>query len=342
LTRRPPTNKQADLPTWLLDVMRSPETGEPLQLEGDALVTPCGTRYPVVEGIPCLIPTSHSPRSGLTSREYYDFLAGEYKAQDDWWNNPYDAEIWRLEHDLIRDKLRLSGPMLDVGCGFYPHYEFTANRDVVAGDVSYESLLVARRFGDETGKVLLAQFDAAALPFATESFAAVLAGGELLNHIPGYSRAIAEFRRVLKRGGVLLLQVGAKWCLDSLWAVFDSFLGHPLGYSVTRREALAFLRGRSDDATVTWGITPSGDLQVALLSIRKLRRTLARLGLRVVDQYGANSISGLVPLPVQQESQQRAVQSAVSALIRLDRLVARAPIFRTYAGNVFVLCQKES
>lgn len=333
--------KNMAFPSWLLDMIRCPETGEPLRLKDDSLVASSGVQYPIVRGIPCLIPrTSIGPSLDLTSQEYYDQLARKYKAQDDFWNNPYDAEIWRLEHDLIRSRISLPGPMLDVGCGFYPHFEFTYDRAVIAGDVSFESLLVAREFGDETGSVFLLQFDATALPFADQSFASVLAGGELLNHIPDYSRAILQFRRVLKPGGILLLQVGVKWCLDSLWAILDSFIGHPLGYSITRQEALSFFRTRNKDVNVTWGITPSGDFQVALLSARKLLRILEELDFTTIDLYGANSISGLIPLPIQQESQGRVVRSVVSTLIQVDRLVARLPFFRTFAGNVFLVCQR--
>lgn len=327
-------------PPWLLEIIISPESGQPLKLENDAFVSSNGLRYSIVKDIPCLIShTSTNAPLGLGDKEYYDKLAREYRAQDDFWSNPYDTEIWRLEHDLIRTRLT-PGPMLDVGCGFYPHFEFTNDREVVAGDVSFESLLVARKFGDETGSVFLFQFDATALPFAPQSFSSLIAGGELLNHITNYSLAISEFWRVLKPGGILLIQVGAKWCFDSLWAILDSFIGHPLGYSVTKREALSFFRTRNDDVRVTWEITPAGDFQIKLLLVRKLQRTTRELGFKLIDQYGANCLSGLIPLPVQQKSKNRILQNLTNVLIRGDRLVARFPFFRTFAGNVFLICQK--
>lgn len=280
--------------------------------------------------------------TSLTSQEYYDKLACEYRAQDDFCDNPYDREIWRLEHDLIRRRLTDSGPMLDVGCGFYPHFDFTYERIVIAGDVSFESLLVARNFGDESGSVLLVQFDAISLPFKDQTFAYILAGGELLNHIPDYRLALAEFRRVLRPGGTLLVQVGAKWCLDSLWAILDSLIGQRIGYSVTKREASSFFQSPNKDVSVTWGIIPSGDFRVSLLSIPKLTRTFKELGFKILDVYGANAVSGLIPLPVQQESENRFVQFLVSALIRVDRIVGHLPFFRTFAGNVFVVCKRKN
>lgn len=275
----------------------------------------------------------------VDSRRYYDSLAGEFRAQDSFWDNPYDREIWRLEHDLMRPYLNHPGPLLDPGCGFYPHFEFTRERAVFAGDISLGSLRVAREFGDESRQVQLVQFDVSALPFASGRFGYAIAGGELLNHVPDYPIVLGEIRRVLQPDGYLLLQVGAKWCLDTFWAIADALLGHHIGYSMTRAEATAFLCLRQGDLPVTWGITPSGNFRIWLLSIRKLKQHLAASGFKVRQAYGADGLSGLVPLPLQQESDSATVHWLVTNLIRLDRVVGALPFFRTFAGNVFILCQ---
>lgn len=280
-----------------------------------------------------------APVSPSDSRHYYDGLAAEFRAQDTFWDNPYDWEIWRLEHDLIGPHLNHPGGLLDLGCGFYPHFEFTKDRTVVAGDISAESLRVAREFGDESHQVRLVQFDAQALPFPSSSFEYAIAGGELLNHLADYSLVLTEVHHVLRPGGFLLLQVGAKWCLDTLWAILDAFLGNRIGYSMRREEAWAFIKLRQGDLPVTWGVTPSGDFRVGLLSIRKLKRVLRDTGFCVRQVYGANAISGLVLLPIQQESDSKILVWFVSKLIVLDRLLGRLPPFQTFAGNVFFVCE---
>jgi hypothetical protein len=50
----PGANDDAD--RSLLALLRCPVTGEPLAREADALVTPSGRRYPVVDGLPILTP----------------------------------------------------------------------------------------------------------------------------------------------------------------------------------------------------------------------------------------------------------------------------------------------
>ena len=46
----------------LLDILRCPTSGLPLKIEGDNLVSTDGSeQYPVVAGIPCLMPDSAEP-----------------------------------------------------------------------------------------------------------------------------------------------------------------------------------------------------------------------------------------------------------------------------------------
>jgi hypothetical protein len=65
--------------------------------------------------------TKEKFRNDLSARDNYDALASEYEEQDEFWDNPYHAEVWRLEHDLVRPFLTADKPLLDLGCGFYPH-----------------------------------------------------------------------------------------------------------------------------------------------------------------------------------------------------------------------------
>ena len=265
-------------------------------------------------------------------------MAADFQARCAFWDNPYDREIWRLQHDLLRPHLHDSAPLLDIGCGFSPHSDFGRSRTVVAGDISFKSLMVARGLGDESRVVRLCQFDARGLPFRSGSFGAVIAGGEVLNHIRDYEGAVREMARVLRPTGVLLLQVAGKWCLDSLWALLDAFLGHRIGYAMTREEAVSFIRRPWHDASVTCDIAHGGLLRVQLLSIGSLCKVLRVAGLRVLTMYGAHSVSGMLPLPIQQESQNPLVHSLTSRLIRLDRLFGRFAPFRSFAGNVFLVC----
>ena len=140
----------------------------------------------------------------MTSKEYYDLLAEEYEEHNEFWENPYDTEVWRLEHEIIRPYLDPCKPILDVGCGFYPHDNFAPSIRIIAGDISFSSLVIARNHPPEGRRVDLIQFDAHHLPFRTKSFCQALAGGELLNHVE-YRSVVAELARVVSPHLVLLI-----------------------------------------------------------------------------------------------------------------------------------------
>lgn len=92
------------------------------------------------------------------------------------------------------------GLVLDVGCGTAFYTQWLARRTratVVASDLTPALLERARRSVPEN--VRLAGADAAQLPFADESFDAVV-GNAILHHLP-LDRAVPEMLRVLKPGG---------------------------------------------------------------------------------------------------------------------------------------------
>lgn len=279
----------------------------------------------------------------MDSREYYDLLAEDYEQENQFWNNPYDNEVWRLEHEIIRPYLDPSEPILDVGCGFYPHDNFAPSIQIIAGDISFNSLVVARDHSPEGRRVDFIAFDAQCLPFPNGSFRQVLAGGELFNHVDvDYRRVSAELGRIIAPSGFLLIEFGAKWCLDSLWGLLDAFLGHRIGYSLTRTEAKAFFRCDGADAEVTWEITPRGELVVKLLTATNVRNALEAAGFMIDKVVSTNFLSGIVPLPCQQNSSNRVVRGLAEGLIRADRVLGRIRWLNLFAGNIFLLCKRRT
>jgi SAM-dependent methyltransferase len=90
--------------------------------------------------------------------------------------------------------------VLDLGCRYGAlTREYVEGNDVVGVDVDRDALAEAAKLGIETH---WADADAP-LPFADESFDAVVAG-ELLEHIRDPSSLVAEARRVLRAGGTFV------------------------------------------------------------------------------------------------------------------------------------------
>lgn len=273
----------------------------------------------------------------IDSRSYYDLLADNFEQENQFWDNPYDTEVWRLEHEVIGPYLDPHKPLLDVGCGFYPHDNFPLSVKIVAGDISFRSLLIAKKHPPIHRTVDLVQFDAHCLPFADGSFRQAVAGGELFNHI-NYCSVAAELARVISPDGFLLVGFGAKWCLDSLWALSDRVIGNRIGYSLTADQAKAFFKLDGSDVEVTWQITPRGTFNVKLLGVSNVRGSLEAAGFSIVKVVSTNFVSGVMPLPWQQDADRTFIRRLTGLLIRADRMFGRVYPLNLFAGNIFMLC----
>lgn len=113
------------------------------------------------------------------------------------------AAMLRRLHRLFLRHVPQGARVLDAGCGrslfteIRPDWPFT----IVAADVDFD-LLRARRA--EFPAVRWAVAGAEPLPFRDGAFDALFAG-ELIEHLPDPRRAVAEFQRVIRPGGTLIL-----------------------------------------------------------------------------------------------------------------------------------------
>jgi SAM-dependent methyltransferase len=111
--------------------------------------------------------------------------------------------------DIALKALRVSAPrhILEIGCGrgqFAVRMQNELGASVLATDQSRAMVEATARRG-----VWAEVADADHLPYADGSFDAVVAMW-MLYHVPDLDRALAEVRRVLKRGGVLVAVTNGK------------------------------------------------------------------------------------------------------------------------------------
>ena len=130
--------------------------------------------------------------------------------------------------------------ILDVGCGT----GFLTKRledygTVIGVDSSEESLHYGRKRG--VSNICRLHLSSHPLPFRDEAFHLILAL-DILEHLEDDRVALAELRRVMKRGSFLLLTVPAfQW----IWSGWDEVLGHRRRYSlgeISRRISSAGFR----------------------------------------------------------------------------------------------------
>lgn len=143
----------------------------------------------------------------------YDRLAGE------WWR---PRGVFAMLHWLAASRAALVPPatgegavLVDLGCGaglLAPHLEGKGYRHIGV-DLSLEALRQAAAHG-----VLGIRGDVLAVPLP-DACAEVVVAGEILEHVPDLPRAVAEACRLLRPGGLLVIDTLAATALCRFLAI---------------------------------------------------------------------------------------------------------------------------
>lgn len=138
------------------------------------------------------LPPPNDPRQ-------YDLLAGE------WWrpDGPFAMLHWLAQARalLVPRAVRPEAVLVDVGCGaglLAPHVSAKGYRHIGL-DLTRSALEQAAQHG-----VAPLRADAGSLPLR-DGCADVVAAGEILEHVPDLAVTVAELCRVLRPGGLLVL-----------------------------------------------------------------------------------------------------------------------------------------
>lgn len=139
-----------------------------------------------------------------------------------------------LALSLLDCNLQESAVILDVGCGTGAVLtELEGRGSAVGVDLSQEALAYSK----SRGLNHLVYANAEQLPFLDHTFDAVVSL-DTIEHVPGHHKAVAEVFRVLKPGGVFVMNVPAfSW----LWGPHDVALMHQRRY--TRRQVADVVSG---------------------------------------------------------------------------------------------------
>lgn len=153
-----------------------------------------------------------------SARQSFDTLAASYDA---WYATPLGRLVDRLEKETALGLVETvpGGLALDLSCGTGNYAVALARRGfrVVGVDLSEPMLRVAHSRASRAGvTVALVRADGAALPFRAGSLdlVTIVLGLEFVADRAG---AIGEARRVLKRGGALIVAILNRVGLWTLW-----------------------------------------------------------------------------------------------------------------------------
>jgi len=214
----------------LLDILRCPESGQKLEIDSEELTTIDGShRYPVVAGIPCLIPASVKPTHAAyvhRLNENMRLRSEGFDISDDAINSFIEAALIGTGGNLFRGAQLnaaypianfpsgfLGDPILDIGCnwGRWTIAGAQAGHRIIGVDTRLRALVCAQELSRKLVTSAIPSFvlaDARVLPFAAESFAGAFSYS-VLQHFSKDNMilGLTEIKRVLKPEGRSLIQM---------------------------------------------------------------------------------------------------------------------------------------
>ena len=172
-------------------------------------------------------------------KNFWDKNAGRYDRFMRKDRAAYD-EMYKLIRLVVRHKTVLE---LATGTGLIAKHIVTAAAHIEATDVSAEMIAEAKR-DNRSAKLHFSVQDRFCLPYANQSFNVVIVSNAL-HIVPQPEKALAEIRRVLKDGGVLIAPTfthAENSFTGKVRAFFMKLAGFPLHSKWTSEEYLRFLR----------------------------------------------------------------------------------------------------
>jgi ubiquinone/menaquinone biosynthesis C-methylase UbiE len=274
---------------------------------------------------------------GRATARLFDAMAEDYDVLEPWYEHLY-ARLHAILLDVLGAPRSAKGTRaLDAGCGTGFQTAVLERLGYAAHgvDIAPRLLAVARR-RLPAATLLVASVEA--LPYRDASFDAVACCGSTLSFVDDPAGALRELARVLKPGGLIVLEVEHRWSLDLVWALASALGGDVLGYGVSPREAWRALASHPrDGCTVSY----PGYGRLRLFTRNELSTMLTGAGLRPLRWWGIHSVTNLIPSTILHRDKLNAVTAAIYRRLQtLDVRWSASPIAARVANSLVVLARK--
>ena len=231
--------------------------------------------------------------------EHGKFLATNGAGQIWNWESPAGKVRWRRRVQMLTAELRPEMSVLEIGCGtgYFTQELAKTGARITAIDISPD-LLEQARAKVTASNVTFRLENAYALTFEAASFDAVI-GSSVLHHLD-VVRALMEFRRVLKPGGLLRFTE-------------PNYLNPQIAVQKNVPE-LKRLAGDSPDETafIRW----------------TLRRQLVEIGFDQIEIVPFDFLHPAVPRPL------------IPLIERMGALAERIPVVREISGSLHLVARR--
>ena len=203
---------------FLKEIIADPVTKNELfeeKREGRDLLVCANEIYPIIEGIPVLLPhhQNENSNSHLHSQFNSAFNYTEHYQEDasffDYFKEEETAagkeELRRLQQAITKHIPQEAKLILDVGCGngWIAKYFLPKGKNVISMDIALKNpAQVLKENPAENHAAVVA--DAYFLPFKKNSFDAIIAS-EVMEHVYDPKLFISSLMEVLKPGGILII-----------------------------------------------------------------------------------------------------------------------------------------
>jgi len=267
----------------------------------------------------------------------FDALAATYESLEPWYEHLYGALHAIVRAELAPPAGRHPPRALDAGCGtgFQAAVLESLGYRTHGLDISAGLLAVARR---RRGSVVLARGDIEALPYADGTFDTVTCCGSTLSFIDAPASALAEIGRVLRPGGLLLLECEQRWSLDLVWGALSSVTGDRLGYGLRPRDVWRQLSERGGQGC---RVHYPGYGPLRLFTVGEVRGLLDTAGLEPARMWGIHVLTNLIPSTVLHRKRlARPLAALYRILCCVDDGLRRLPVAARLANSLVVLARK--
>lgn len=263
-------------------------------------------------------------------------MADGYDELEAWYEH-----LYAVLHHVLRAALRpVPGTRrpraLDAGCGtgFQTAVLSELGYEAHGADLSAALLAVARK---RLGPGGLAQADVHALPYRPGAFDAATCCGSTLSFVTDAGAALAELARVLRPGGVLLVECEGRRTLDLGWAWLSGLAGDALGYGLRPGQVW---RAATTPASRECRLDYPGYGALRLFTVGELARLLRAAGFTLVRTWGIHTVTNLLPSTLLHRPLGRGWAPLFGVLSAGDRALAGVPGAGRVANSLVALARK--